>query len=56
MDTARPTQAGSGSASCPGCRSAAVTKTGHPDHLGLDTYRCADCGMQFTVETPKPRP
>jgi transposase-like protein len=38
---------------CPGCGSAKVTKTGHPDHLGLDTFRCEECGAQFTVQAPK---
>lgn len=37
-------------ARCPSCGSTRVTKTGHPDHLGLDTFRCEECAAQFTVE------
>jgi transposase-like protein len=38
---------------CPGCSSANVEKTGHPDKLGLDIYRCVDCDSRFTVEVGK---
>ena len=36
---------------CPGCGASNVDKTGHPDKLGLDVYRCPNCGCRFTVET-----